>query len=343
METNGSLSILQEAERRSSLAELLHKLEENCQNCRNSTPIICVGTCKTWKLKNQLRNFYQRTRTHDFMTRLLNTLKNKRRTRILEALSKEKQSAFQLQQKLKKEGFNHSEQTIIEEYIKPLINVGLIEENRHLYSATLFGREVGALMGFRNIGDVLPPHSECYEETILDILKDGPKTSLELSTVVPQRSLTRVLNRLRKEALIETSINKDYIFFFKTKRDPKLEKPSPTEIRVYENIPEQGISARKLAINVGITLRRTYKYLRKLKGKKLVFVRKKPLTYKPTAKGREMTNVLECLRKLVIEVETIAAGIVNSDLIIDRSRNKNGYGKIDKVITLATIQHIKRN
>ncbi len=323
METKAYLNILHGAEKRTSLAELPPKLEQNCQNCPNSTPVICVGTCKTWKLKNQLRSLHKKSKTFDFMTKLLNTLKNKRRIQILERLSKERQSISQLQQKLRKEGYNHSQRTMIGEYISPLMNVGLVEENYQLYSLTLFGYEVSALIeGSQDIGEALPPHSECYEETTLNMLKNEPKTFQELSTAIPTKSLARVLNRLRKQALIETKKDKDYVFFFKTKRNSYLEEMSLTEKRVYENIPEHGIAARKLANKARISLRRTYKYLRKLKGKKLVFVRKKPMVYTSTPKGKEVTTLLERLRELIIETQTAAATVANGESASEQPATK---------------------
>lgn len=112
----------------------------------------------------------------------------------------------------------------------------------------------------------MSPHSECYEETVLDVLLKGPQTHEGLEEIIPKKSIARVLSRLQKAELAETSSDKDYIFFA-TKRDPNRSDLSPTEKRVYERLPKEGISARKLARGAGISLRRTYKYLRKLKGK----------------------------------------------------------------------------
>ena len=74
-----------------------------------------------------------------------------------------------------------------------------------------------------------------------------------------------------------------------------------TESKVYSNIPDDGISAKKLAEKTNLSLRRTYKYLRGLKGKKLVFARKTPKTYGLTEKGERLAWLLNELGKLVEE------------------------------------------
>jgi cell division protein YceG involved in septum cleavage len=49
-------------------------------------------------------------------------------------------------------------------------------------------------------------------------------------------------------------------------------------------------------------LRRTYRYIRRLKGKKLVFVREKPASYWLTTKGTQITMMLQAMRNLTVEV-----------------------------------------
>jgi len=153
---------------------------------------------------------------------------------------------------------------------------------------------------------VLPPHSECYEEITLIMLLNEPKTYEALEEVVPIKNIPRVLNRLKKAGLIEVPPEKDYIFYFRTRRDSNKVEFSPTERKVYQNIPEKGISARKLAERTNISLRRTYKYLKRLKKKKLVFTRKKPKSYALTLEGIRIAILLQNIRGLLIEA--LAAG-----------------------------------
>jgi predicted transcriptional regulator len=348
METKNNGNPLQGADKQTSLADLLEKLEITCKNCNPLTPITCVTACNTWKLKNQLRKLHEKTKNPNFMTKLLNTIKNKRRLQLLETIANERSSLTHLQQRLKELGFNHSQQTIVEEYINPLVEVGLADQTQNAYYATLFGSKLSELTkDFHDVGEILPPHSECYEEIVLDVLLKGPKTYENLRSMVPAKSVPRVLSRLQKATLAETSKDKDYIFFFTTRRDPYTSKLSSTEARVYENIPTEGICARRLAEKTGISLRRTYKYLRKLKGKKLVFTKKKPTSYALTAKGVQMAIMLEALRNLAIEALATTAHLVNDEEGIGPqipstypTRKKK---KDEEIVPLTTIQPLKES
>jgi predicted transcriptional regulator len=293
---------LQETEEKTSLADTVKDWEETCKNCNPLTPITCMSGCKIWKQKSEFRELYKKMENPNFMIKLLNTLKNIRRLQTLETISEGYYSIVRLQQELKKRGYYHSQQTIAEEYLTPLIEVGLSEEDQNRYYATAFGRRLNELMkDFSDVENVLPPHSECYEETALSMLLDKPKTYEDLRSVIPAKSVARVLNRLQKAKLVERAKENDYVFFFRTKRDSNIAKVSPTERRVYENIPTDGISARKLVEKTRISLRRTYKYLRRLKGKKLVFTRKRQKSYALTAEGLQITLMLNGIHDLALE------------------------------------------
>jgi predicted transcriptional regulator len=242
---------------------------------------------------------------------LLNALKNKRRLRLLEILTKGRFSADKLQRGLKQLGFTHSLKTIEEEYVQPLLQAELAGEEYGRYYATAFGCRVSELIkGSEDVEEALPSHSECYEETALLALLSKPRIYEDFKCLVPEKSAARVLSRLQKAALVETGKDKDYVFFLRTRRDPVKEKLSPTEMRTYESIPDEGISARKLTGKTGISLRRTYKYLRRLKGKKLVFTREKPRAYTLTAKGTRIAGMLQNIQNLVAETSATAAQLV---------------------------------
>jgi DNA-binding HxlR family transcriptional regulator/predicted transcriptional regulator len=340
MEAKNHINAFQGTEKQTSLTELPQKLEENCRSCNPLTPITCVSGCKTWRMKNQLRNLYEKTRNPDFATRLLNVIKNTRRLQLLQAISQEKRSIPSLQQQLRKLGFNHGQQTILKEYVNPLMEVGLVEEAQNLYFSTVFGHKLSELMqSHRDFGDILPPHSECYEEAVLQTLKNGPKTFKEMRETIPAKSVARVLNRLMKASLIQRTKEREYIYFFRTKRDPNSSELSATERRVYENIPPDGIPARKLAEKTKISVRRTYKYLRKLKGKKLVFVRKKPLSYTLAAKGEEITAALVAIQKLTLEALISTAKVVKDEQTIEQLTTENN--EKEKTIHLTAVQHVK--
>jgi sugar-specific transcriptional regulator TrmB len=113
--------------------------------------------------------------------------------------------------------------------------------------------------------------------------------------------------------LIETPTERDYIFFFKSKRDPAKESLTSTEMKIYETITIEGISAGKLAKETGISIRRTYKYLRGLKGKKLVFIRRTPKAYGLTCKGEMLASVLKGLQQIVEETWSSSEQVMNDN------------------------------
>jgi predicted transcriptional regulator len=301
-------------ENQTGLGDMVKSLEEKCRNCKPLTAITCVTDCKIWKLKNQLRKINERMQNPKFPELLLNTLKNERRLLLLDIISKQHSSISQLQKKMSSFGYNHSQQTIVEEYINPLLEVGLIQEAQSPYGPTVLGCRVNELLqDFRDLERILPPHSECYEERALDSLLEGPKTWEDMRGVIPANNVARVLSRLQKAELVHTREQKNYVFFFRTKRNPALSKLSVTESRVYDNIAEEGISADELSRRTAISLRRTYKYLRKLKGKKLVFARKRPLTYSLTNQGGKLAKTLRALHDLTIETQATTAQLVKAE------------------------------
>ena len=325
------------AENQSSLDNMVKSLDEKCKGCKPLTAVACVTECKTWKLKNQLRKINEKMRNPKFLELLLNTLKNERRLILLDIISKHYYLVSQLQKKMSSLGFKHSQQTIVEEYINPLVKVGLILEGQNPYSPTVLGCRVNDLLKeFHDLERILPPHSECHEEKALDSLLDGPRTYEDMRAVIPTINVARVLSRLQKTGLIHTSEEKNYIFFFRTKRNPGLSKLSVTESRVHQNIPEEGISAKQLSDKTGISLRRTYKYVRKLKGKKLVFARKKPLAYSLTAPGVKLAKTLRALRDLTVQTQATTAQLLkrekaDTSLALD---NKVAVRKSEEIITL---------
>ena len=58
-------------------------------------------------------------------------------------------------------------------------------------------------------------------------------------------------------------------------------------------------------------MRRTYKYLRGLKGKKLVFIRRTPKMYGLTGKGEKLASVLQGLQHLVEETWSSSEHLIN--------------------------------
>jgi DNA-binding HxlR family transcriptional regulator len=296
------------------LAEMLRTLDAECRNCAPLTPLKCITRCNVWKLKNELRRLRETMDNPNFIKDLFNVLKNETRLHILNAIVKTRYSVDQLQQELKKAGYTHSQDTINEEYLQPLMNVGLAAETRDEYYATMFGGRLTELLeDFPEFVNVLPAHSECYEETLLSELLTGPKPFQEVEMLISPKVASRVLKRLKTAGLIETPEERDYVFFFKSKRDPGKETLAETERKVYEGIPEEGISARKLAEKIELSIRRVYEYLRGLKGKKLVFTRKTPKSYGLTVKGEKLAVLLQDLQNLVEETWKSSELVVSNE------------------------------
>jgi len=249
-----------------------------------------------------------------FIKDLLNVLKNNTRLRILNAIVKGRYSVSKLQEELKRAGHSYSQETINEEYLRPLTEAGLAAEAQEQYYATTFGGRLNELIGnFPEFLKALPAHSECYEEALLNALLSGPKIFEDIAAFISPKVASRILKRLKTMNLIETPKERDYVFFFRSKRDPNKEILSSTERRVYDNISEEGISAKRLAEKTGISRRRTYKYLRRLKGKKMVFARRTPKAYGLTDKGERLASLLHELQSLVEETWNFSEKIVNGE------------------------------
>ena len=296
------------------LTSLLKTLDAECRNCAPTSPLECITRCQVYKLKNELRKLRETMDNPHYMRELFNVLKNETRLHILKAIVNGRYSVSQLQQELKKTGHSHSQDTINEEYLQPLMAVGLANESREEYYATNFGGRLTEILGvFPDFAEVLPAHSECYEETLLRALLTGPKTFQDIETLISPKIASRIVKRLRQVGLIETPEERDYIFFFKSKRDPNKETFTTTERKIYDAIPNDGISAGKLAKETELSMRRTYKYLRGLKGKKLVFIRKTPKAYGLTCKGETLASVLQELQQIVEETWSSSQQIIRSN------------------------------
>jgi predicted transcriptional regulator len=313
MKMEDAPTTLRNAEKNHDLTKMLRTLDEECRKCAPLTPIECITRCNVWKLKNELRRLRETMDAPNFIKDLFNVLKNNTRLHILKAIVKGHYSVSKLQEELKKEGRLHSMDTINQEYLRPLLEVGLAAEAQDQYYATTFGGRLTELMeSFPEFADILPAHSECYEETLLEALLSGPKTFEDVKAFQSPKIASRILKRLKTADLIETPVERDYVFFFKSKRDSSKESVSATERRVYDKISEEGISAKKLAEKTGISMRRTYKCLRRLKGKKLVFTRKTPKAYGLTDKGKRLASLLHELHNLVEETWNSSEQIINS-------------------------------
>jgi predicted transcriptional regulator len=288
------------------LVEIFKHADSICHFCEPISPMVCIEQCEIWRTKNAFLEMNGTLCADDHVHNLLNAVKNDRRQKVIEALSEHPHSLRALQRYLKSKGYYHSQRTIAREYVEPLLEVGFVNADNDTYRLTLYGQKFLDILKRFNIENPLPSHSRCYEEILLSELKDGPKSYAKLTELLTPKGLSRPLNRLLENGLVKKSKSRDYIFYFRTHKVPK-ESFSPTEKRIYSAIPEAGISARELSEDVDINLRRTYKYLRRLRRRRLVFTRKKPRTYELTPSGMEVADFLEETANLVSDAERASA------------------------------------
>jgi predicted transcriptional regulator len=287
-------------ENNQTLAGLMKSLEDECRNCAPTTPLECISRCQVYKLKNELRNLREAMGNPNYTKELFNVLKNETRFLVLQTIVEGKCSLEALQAALRKTGLKYSPQSFREEYMLPLIRVGLATEVREEYCTTMFGGRLTELLeSCPEFVGLLPARSECYEEVLLQQLLSGSKTFEDIETLVPPKCASRTLKRLRESDLIVTPEERDYVFYFKTIRDISKETVSAAEKKVYDAIQLEGTSAGKLAKESGVSLRRTYKCIRALKGKKLIFLRRTPKLYTLTTKGEKLAFLLREVEQIV--------------------------------------------
>ena len=280
-----------------TLSQTLQVMQERCKDCDPLTPMQCTEECETWKVKNELRETYKFVSKRIHGVNLLNALKNERRLAILQTLNERPHRRDELQSKLRHSGYSHSKKTL-DQYLKPLFNASLIRIESKRLVLTLYGRKITKLIEEHDFDGKLPIHSSGYEERILRSLLASPKTRSDLAKMVPPKSLSRTLKRLQDSGVISNVSPSDHVLYLRTKRALHMERLSPTQKSICRAIPETGMSARSLSKTVGINLRRTYKHLRSLRGKKLLFRRKVRHEYDLTDTGRTTAKFLEAIASI---------------------------------------------
>jgi predicted transcriptional regulator len=272
--------------------DVYNEVEEYCKQCNPSNPMTCLESCEIWNLKKKSQE-YIKSKDGNYIE-FLNVLKSVRRIQILQIFSKQSSSLKDIQQKLKAEKFYQSLSSIYN-YVEPLVKFHLIEEENKIYKITDDGRRVSELID-KEIFQELPSRSKGREEILLKTLIDRANTYDELAKIIPRKVLPRVLKRLLLKELIVKNSPCDRVFYFITKRRP-TRKLSPTELRIFHAIPKNdGIPARELSNKVGITIRRTYKYLRRLRLKRHVSKHERDLTFAISPKGR---NIIESINAVL--------------------------------------------
>ncbi len=289
----------------------LRNLEDMCKHCMPITPIQCISLCRLYRLKNELRNLRNIMNNPCYTTDFFNVLKNQTRLHIFQIIINSSCTLDRVQQELKKIGIKQSQRAISEDHIQPMITVGLITESVGKYHATLFGICIHELLGsFDAFLQKLPSQSKCHEEALLQSLLLGQKTCEEIQQLLSPTVASRILKRLTITGLINNPINRSYIFFHRSKRDSTLETLTASEMKVYQTIPREGTAVDKLAKLTGLSQRRTYAHIRRLKGKKLVFAKNIPVTYSLTDSGQNLATILHNMSQKIEETWNFTEYIV---------------------------------
>jgi DNA-binding HxlR family transcriptional regulator len=300
---NTILSDIQKTQNGNYFFETLKSLDLQCSRCSPITPLECLTRCRVYKLKNELRVLRKSLDKPDAIKELFNVLKNKTSFHLLKVLVNYRYPLSQLQFELNKTGIRHSQSAISQEFLQPLISLGIVGESQGEYQLTLFGKRLTNVLGcFHDFASMLPASSKCYEEIVLQHLLSGPKTFESIESVILLRNVSRTIKRLRSGKLIKMSANREYVFFFKTKRDPNKDTLTTTERKIYDAVIYQGISVGKLSLQTRSSKRVIYRCIKHLKGKKLLFQRRTRKSYALTGKGRELAMALFDLQQIVEDV-----------------------------------------
>ena len=125
-------------------------------------------------------------------------------------------------------GHSHSQYTIVEEYLRPLLGVGLATETQDQYHATTFGGRLTEMIeNSAETVNFLPAHSECYEEKLLKALLSGQKTWADMNELVSQKITSRILERLKTANLITTPERKKITYSSSDQNTTLPRKRSP--------------------------------------------------------------------------------------------------------------------
>lgn len=250
---------------------------------------------------------------HETIARALNAFKNQRRVLLLRLLDEKSCVEGALQTRLRSSGYNHSLSTI-KQYLQPLVEAELVRYREGKYSTTIKAAEILSEIGKTNFLLRFPANSSCFEELSLIAIKNGYRTFDDLSSLIDVSMLPRALNRLQEEDLIRSNHPKDHVQFYRV-RIRLLGEATPTERRVFHTVNQDGISVKDLAKAVGITVRRTYKYLARLKKRGLILQRSLPVTYELTPTGKIVADFIERIITCILDrpVKTILYPSLNDE------------------------------
>jgi len=183
------------------------------------------------------------------------------------------------------------------------------------YRLTSNGLIVARSMSKRAFPEALSGASSCNEEIVLLALRNGYNTFRDIASLVNPSVLPRTLARLRRNELIRVNRPSEPALY--TRVGKRLYGgATPTERKVFAAIHPDGTSAKQVASKVGISLRRTRKFIAMLMKRRAIFPRNIPVTY-------ELTETGDVHARLVDEVARAVLGRSTGSWIVSRLSEGN--------------------
>ena len=283
--------------RRENRDAVLRAITATCASCRPPNPIICVESCPIWTLKRKHRDAFEALAAQSSPTDLLRLATDERRLNLLEALHERPCTLEELREHLKHAGYSPRLNVLRHRYVTPLADASFIQERAGVYTLTRKGKSIYTLITTNDIAKLSLP-SQGSDEKLLKALLAGPQTYEALRDVVPHGALRQSLRRLQKKALLVTPTLTGRVFYYATKKRP-TRKLSSTELKVFKALPPEGLSAKDLRDRVGISLRRVYTYLTRLKYKRHVRKETKAAVYRLTEAGQRVAQAITLTSSLI--------------------------------------------
>lgn len=214
-----------------------------------------------------------------------NAVKNRRRIALLQLLAQRNHSLPELQHGMREHGYDHSQTTILG-YLNPLLETGLVESAVGGYSLTSRGRLVREALTRSSGENPLPENSNCDEEYLLLALGTGNDNYEKVFGPTPAGDFSRTVRRLESFGFVRRDKPASRAVYRRVHVEPKGE-PSGAEQRIYGLIPDQGVTVQELSQRAAVSVRRTFKYLRTLREKGIVYAEKPTPKLALTDKGKE--------------------------------------------------------
>ncbi len=225
-------------------------------------------------------------------------IKNPRRRAILDDLCNyEGLTLKQITTSLKKRGYYHSQSTILEYYVDPLLRGRLIERTSSgMFCISSLGekvqRELNRLEEFTDLFN----SGKSYEEFFLIGLAIGQQRYSQLTKIVPIHTIARIEKRINP--LIEKHASSTYYFLTDNGKNGNTpESTSNSSQDIFHLIKNggavgQGISATDLFEKTTLRPRTTYKHLKRLKEQGLIKSRKHTKSFGLTPAGKKVADTL---------------------------------------------------